>query len=338
VPALLQQDMPPRGAVRRPTRTEILRRRTVAVGVAAGLLFVMIALARGDGRSPLGSAAAGTLTPAQAAKLPWRQRYASGSAGPLDARGLPSPAAQREAVRRFYHLGLPIYCGGGRGNYASLTFDDGPSEYSQRVLDLLRQAGAQATFFVVGRALAEHPGVPRQQVEMGGVADHTWTHAQLTALNQRDLLAELQRTQAALEQATGEAITLMRPPFGSRDPRVDRVVHRLGMVPVLWDADSRDSAGAGSDAILANTTAGLRPGGIVLMHETYDRTVAVLPQILTAARQRGMRLVSVPQLLALDPPTEGQLRAGPMGCSERERFHAQQDQTAMRLDGAAPPS
>jgi len=170
------------------------------------------------------------------------------------------------------------------------------------------------------------------------VADHTWTHAQLTALSQRDLLGELQRTQRALEQATGEPITLMRPPFGSRDPRVDRTVHRLGMLPVLWDSDSRDSAGAGSEAILANATEGLHPGGIILLHETYDRTVAALPQLLAAARQRGVRLVSVPQLLALDPPTESQVRAGPMGCSERERFHADQDSTAMRLDGAAPSS
>jgi peptidoglycan/xylan/chitin deacetylase (PgdA/CDA1 family) len=326
-----QVALPPEAPAPAGTSAVFVRRRAVALGVAVGLLFVVIALARGDGSSPFGPASEGTLTAAEAAKLPWRQRYASGSAGPLDARGLPSPAAQREAVRRFYRLGLPIYCGGGRGNYVALTFDDGPSQYSEQVLRLLRQANVQATFFLVGQVVGEHPEIPRQQVELGGVADHTWTHPMLTRLGQRDLQSELRRTQTTLEQATGEPVTLMRPPYGSRDARVDRAVHRLRMLPVMWDSDSRDSAGESSEAIVTNAVEGMRPGGIILMHETYDRSLAALPQVLVAARQKGIRLVSVPQMLALDPPTEAQLRAGGEGCSERERFQAEKDGTAMRL-------
>jgi peptidoglycan/xylan/chitin deacetylase (PgdA/CDA1 family) len=320
-------------------RAIFLRRRTVALGVLLGLAAIVIAAGAGESGSPFRAAVATTLTPAQEAKLPWRQRYTSGSAGPLDARGLPSPAAQRAAVRRFYRLGLPVWCGGGRGQYATVTFDDGPSKYSGEIMRLLNQAGAQTTYFLIGGSIAEFPNVPRQQVKFGGVADHTWTHADLRQLGVAGAASELRRAKQAIQQATGERITLMRPPYGGRDAMTDRVSHRLGLLPVMWDSDTQDSLGAGSDTILQNAIAGLRPGGIVLMHETHDTTLTALPRILAAAKQKGLRLVSIPQLLALDPPTEAQVRAGGNGCSEREGFQTQDDASAMRLarDGGAAP-
>jgi peptidoglycan/xylan/chitin deacetylase (PgdA/CDA1 family) len=329
-------------ASRPPThnRAIFLRRRTVALGVALGILAVVLVAAAGENGSPFKAAIATTLTPAQEAKLPWKQHYTSGSAGPLDARGLPSPAAQRAAVRRFYRLGLPIWCGGGRASYATVTFDDGPSKYSGEIMRLLNQAGAQTTYFIIGGSVAEFPNVPRQQVKFGGVEDHTWTHADLRTLGTAGAVSELRRTKKTLEQATGQQVTLMRPPYGGRDAMTDKISHRLGLLPVMWDSDTQDSLGAGSESILQNATAGLRPGGIVLMHETKDTTLAVLPKILAAAKQKGLRLVSIPQLLALDPPTEAQVRAGGNGCSERERFQQQDDATSMRLarDGGAAPT
>jgi peptidoglycan/xylan/chitin deacetylase (PgdA/CDA1 family) len=321
-------------------RAVFLRRRTVALGVALGLVAVIVAAVAGESRSPFRAAIATTLTPAQEAKLPWKQRYVSGSAGPLDARGLPSPAAQRAAVRRFYRMGLPVWCGGGRGTFATVTFDDGPSKYSGEIMRLLTRAGAQTTYFLIGGSVSEFPNVPRQQVKLGGVADHTWTHPDLRTLGAAGAASELRRSKQTLEQATGEQITLMRPPYGGRDATTDRVSHRLGLLPVMWDSDTQDSLGAGSATILQNAIAGLRPGGIVLMHETHDTTLSALPQILASAKQKRLRLVSIPQLLALDPPPEALVRAGAEGCSERQRFQAQDDATSMRLarDGGAAPA
>jgi peptidoglycan/xylan/chitin deacetylase (PgdA/CDA1 family) len=311
-----------------------MRRRALALGVAVGLVLVVVALARGDAGSPFGHALDATLSPAQAAKLPWRQRYTSGSAGPLDGRGFPSPASQRAAVARFYRLGLPIYCAGSRGNYAALTFDDGPAPLSGQFVSLLQRAGAPSTHFIVGSQVGgDTVAVIRQEEAQGGLADHTWTHPFLTRLSQGDLESELSRTKQTLEEVVRGPITLMRPPYGDYDPRVNRTVHRMGMIGVLWDVDTRDSAGAGSDQIVANATDGLRPGAIILMHETYDRSLAALPQILSAARKKGIGLVSVPQLLALDPPPDSLVKAGPDACSDRERYQQQDDATAMRLSG-----
>jgi peptidoglycan/xylan/chitin deacetylase (PgdA/CDA1 family) len=326
------------GARRAPTRADFLRRRAIALGLAAGVLVVLVALARGDSGSPFGAALDSTLTPAQAAKLPWRQRYVSGSAGPLDGRGLPAPGAQRAAVARLYRLGLPLYCTGGRGNYLALTFDDGPSLFSGQILSLLVGAGAQTSHFAIGQQVPQAVDVARREQANGGVENHTWTHPFLTRLDARTVNFELSQTSQTLQRTLGTTARLMRPPYGAFDERVGRAVHRLGMVPVLWNVDTRDSAGAASEQITANAEAGMRPGAIILMHETYNRSLAALPQILAAARKKGLRLVTVPQLLALDPPTDEQVRAGFSGCTDRARFRQQEDATSMRLarDGGQP--
>lgn len=328
------------GARRAPTRADFLRRRAVALGLAAGVLLALITLAKGDSGSPFGAALGGNLTSAQAARLPWRQRYVSGSAGPLDGRGLPAPVAQRTAIARYYRLGLPLYCAGGRGSYAALTFDDGPSPFSGQVLALLQRAGAQTTHFVIGQQVSAAVDVVRREVANGDVEDHTWSHPFLTHLDGHDLEFELAQTRRLLQRTLGAPILLMRPPYGAFDSRVGRAVHRFGMVPILWDVDTRDSAGAPSPEIVTNALAGLRPGAIILMHETYDRSLAALPQVLAAARQKGIRLVTVPQLLALDPPPDALVKAGPDACSSRERYRQQEDATSMRLarDGGQSPA
>ncbi|MDQ6914923.1 MAG: polysaccharide deacetylase family protein [Actinomycetota bacterium] len=328
------------GARRAPTRADFLRRRAVALGLAAGVLLMLVTLVRGDSGSPFGAALAGNLTPAQAATLPWRQRYVSGSAGPLDGRGLPSPVAQRAAIARYYRLGLPLYCAGGRGSYAALTFDDGPSPFSSQVLALLQRAGAQTTHFVIGQQVPVAVDVTRREHANGDVEDHTWTHPFLTRLSAHDQDFELGQTQRTLERTLGAPVLLMRPPYGAFDARVGRAVHKFGMVPVLWDVDTRDSLGAATPQIVANADAGLHPGAIILMHETYDRSLAALPQVLAAARRKGLRLVSVPQLLALDSPPDSLVRAGPSACSDRQRYRQQEDSTSMRLarDGGQSPA
>jgi len=313
-----------------------LRRRALAGGALAGLLFVLVSLVRGDSGSPFQRPNV-ALTAAERAKLPWAQDYASGAAGPLDARGLPSPGAQAAAVRRFYRIGLPIYCAGSSGRYASLTFDDGPSALSGSFISELRKAGVQTTYFLIGQQVSSFAGIPQQQEALGGVADHTWRHPFLTHLSRGDVNFELGQTKTVLERAVGQPVTLFRSPYGAHDESVDKEVHQHGLLQILWDVDSRDSAGAATPTIIQNVDAGLRPGAVILMHETYDRSLAALPQVLRDARKRGLRLVSVPQLLALDPPPEALVKAGPDACSDREKYQRAQDATAMHLarDGTA---
>ena len=102
---------------------------------------------------------------------------------------------------------------------------------------------------------------------------------------------------------------LVRPPFGHRDRRLDDLITRLGMVQVLWSETVGDHRRTTAEAILAEVEQDIRPGAIVLLHEK-PATVAALPGILDLLSQRGLRPVTVPDLLAVDPPSTPQLRRG----------------------------
>jgi len=95
---------------------------------------------------------------------------------------------------------------------------------------------------------------------------------------------------------------------------VDAVARRLGLLEVLWSVDSRDSLGANWAQIIRNVEAGMRPGAIILMHENHGQTIRALTTLLPELRRRHLRSVSVPELLATDPPSVAQLRKGYLGC------------------------
>jgi peptidoglycan/xylan/chitin deacetylase (PgdA/CDA1 family) len=219
-------------------------------------------------------------------------------------------------VNRLIPLGLPVYCAGPRGHYVALTFDDGPGPYTQLALRKLRFFHDQATFFLVGKELATQPGLPRQEAQVGVLGDHTWTHPVLPTLSLDRVRQELASAKTAIVRASGTQVTLFRPPYEARTPAIDHVARDLGMLEILWDVDSRDSEGANYAGIAANVIHGLRPGSIVLMHENRGQTIRALLTILPALRRRHLRAVTVPELLALDPPSLAQLRAGPHGCSQ----------------------
>jgi peptidoglycan/xylan/chitin deacetylase (PgdA/CDA1 family) len=200
----------------------------------------------------------------------------------------------------------------------ALTFDDGPGPYTRLALRILRKAHVHATFFVVGRNLARFPGVAQAEARAHAVGDHTWTHPYLPSLSSAGVAAELGSTQTAVRRAVHRRVALFRPPYGGRGPEVDAAARRLGMVDVLWSIDSGDSAGANWAAIARNVEAGIRPGSIILMHENRGQTIRALKfVILPYLRRRHVELVTVPRLLAEDPPSPAQLRAGPRGCGTR---------------------
>jgi peptidoglycan/xylan/chitin deacetylase (PgdA/CDA1 family) len=199
----------------------------------------------------------------------------------------------------------------------ALTFDDGPGPATSKTLDLLRKSGASATFFLVGENLREWPELPRAEAALGAVGDHTWTHPFLTRLTTAAMQREISSTQVALERATGGPVLLFRPPYGFHDAAVDREVRRLGMLQVLWSLDSRDSyppPGATAAQIIQTLRTSLHPGSIVLLHENLRETERALPSVLRLLRSEHLQSVSVPELVALDPPTLAQLRDGIRGC------------------------
>ncbi|MHB8694471.1 MAG: polysaccharide deacetylase family protein [Solirubrobacteraceae bacterium] len=221
------------------------------------------------------------------------------------------------AFARLLRVDRPIYCAGNRGHAIALTFDDGPGPYTQLVLRKLAKYHQHATFFDVGRSMNYFPGYLRRELRLAAIGDHTYSHPPLTALPAAQISYQLRATKRQIEAQSGQHVNLFRPPYELYNNTVERIAHRLRMLTILWNVDSQDSLGAGYAQIVANVEAGLHPGAIILMHENHGQTIRALTTILPQLRRRHLHSVSIPQLLATDPPSNAQLRHGGLGCGTR---------------------
>ncbi len=294
------------------------RRRRAIAGVALGLVVavVVIAMTSSGGRAVSGARGArrAALAP-QTRGGAGSSRAGHGALARLDAVG-------NARIRRLARLGLPVFCGGHHGDAVAFTFDDGPGPYTYLALRKLRQAHQRATFFVVGKSANAYPGYLPRELKVAALADHTYTHPDLVVLPASTVYSELQSAQQLIQRESGQPVDLFRPPYGAIDSTVTQTAKRLGMLPILWTADSRDSLGANYAGITQNVEAALRPGAIILMHENHGQTIRALTAILPYLHRRHLRSVTLPELFATDPPSVAQLRRGSSGCSHGAGFGA----------------
>jgi peptidoglycan/xylan/chitin deacetylase (PgdA/CDA1 family) len=156
----------------------------------------------------------------------------------------------------------------------ALTLDDGPDpEQTPRVLDALAEAGAHATFFVIGRHVRRYPQVVRRIVAEGhALGLHSDSHSHWFNLwPPWRVTADLRACGAAIADAAGVSPPrLFRPPIGLKNPVVGHVAGRLGLVCVTWTAGGRDTARRTLENVERGCLPGLRPGGIIMLHDGGD--------------------------------------------------------------------
>ena len=210
--------------------------------------------------------------------------------------------------RRAPIFGRIISRGRPRAPAVAITFDDGPTEpYTSQILDVLRQFGAQATFFVLGARAQETPQVLRRAAREGHeIGNHTWDHAALALRMPSAMRVTIRRTSDLVETITGARPRVFRAPFGWRNPWLGRAARREGCEPIAWTVGVYDTDRPGVDAIVSRAIAGLVDGSILLLHDgrsldpnpDASQVVDALPRILREAQRRGLRLLTVSQLLA----------------------------------------
>ena len=196
----------------------------------------------------------------------------------------------------------------------ALTFDDGPNDAATpQLLEVLARHGVRATFFAMGDFARARPEIVRQVVAAGHVlGNHTMSHPWLSTQSVARVRQELADCNALLEQITGAAVKIFRPPFGARRPYVLRAARELGLTPVMWNVTGYDWNPIGVDGILANLNKGIARnrlrgrGSNLLLHDGGHRamgaarmdTVRAVDRLLTArlvASELGaaMRFVTV---------------------------------------------
>lgn len=177
----------------------------------------------------------------------------------------------------------------------ALTFDDGPSDYTDDFLRVLREKDVEATFFEVGQAMPGRGETMRQILAQGSeIGDHTMDHVEFPGY------AQIAGAAARIEDYTHFEPCLFRPPGGGVNDGIVATAGSLGMRTVTWDVDPRDWSTPGTEAIYSGIVGHVQPGSIVLMHDgggPRGETLAALPRIIDTLRGRGYRFATVTELL-----------------------------------------
>lgn len=186
----------------------------------------------------------------------------------------------------------------------ALTFDDGPSPFTDRLLRVLADGDAKATFFLIGNKVAADPDAARRIADAGmEIGTHTWEHPNMATIPAGAIAGQLAGGKEAIAAATGRTPTLFRPAGGLSDDAVLAEAGRQGLAEILWDVIPFDWI---NDANLAATTYMLRtqikPGSVVLLHDTYSSTVDLVYQFLPVLIGNGYHLVTVSHLLGSRAP------------------------------------
>lgn len=182
------------------------------------------------------------------------------------------------------------YCA--RHKCIALTFDDGPSKYTSKLLDILKKHRAKATFFVVGQQVQRRPELLRRMAADGHeIGNHTWSHPHLLELFDDEIATQLTKTQDIIHKTIGKWPTIMRPPFGETDERVAAQAAALGLPQILWTGTTLDWQARDKGVIRKRVLALAKRDGVILMHDTEPETVKAMPGVLDALAKQGYRFV-----------------------------------------------
>ena len=184
--------------------------------------------------------------------------------------------------------------------YVALTFDDGPHpEYTGKILNILAEKNAPATFFIVGDRAELHPTLLRRMKQANcEIGNHTYSHVDLSKINNKEFLREIEKCNETIFNATGEYPKIYRPPFGRISKSNESSISDK-MTKILWTVDSSDWTTSNSDKVADKVIKSVKNKSIVLMHDFYKQSVEALPKIIDTLREKGYEFVTVSQLKEL---------------------------------------
>ena len=177
----------------------------------------------------------------------------------------------------------------------ALTFDDGPGEYTQELLDCLEENNAHATFFMLGQNVSAYPDAPKRMLEIGcEIGSHSWDHTQLTTIDLDAVAKQFSDTDNALIEACGQAASVARAPYGDGNTDIYNTVAKPFF---MWSLDTEDwklmDADADYDAVMNGD---LTDGSIILMHDIHQPSVQAAIRFIPELIAKGYKLVTVSEM------------------------------------------
>lgn len=180
----------------------------------------------------------------------------------------------------------------------ALTFDDGPCDNTDRLLDIFAEHGGKCTLFMLGQAMDYYADTLVRATEEGHeVASHSWYHPELTTLDYQGITDQLADTRDKIFEITGKEANLMRPPYGSTDDRVVAVAEHEGISLIKWSVDTMDWATLNADAVYESVMSEAYDGAIILCHDLHSTTVDAMERAVPDLIEAGYQLVTITELL-----------------------------------------
>ena len=176
----------------------------------------------------------------------------------------------------------------------ALTFDDGPSSFTGRLLDCLEKNNAKATFFMVGKEIESFPDEVKRMKKLGcELGNHTYSHTDLTTLSSKEISNEIGTVDKLLYDLAGHGATIVRPPYGSIN---DNVRYTVGTPMMLWSVDTLDWETEDVQKIVDTVMSSAEDGAVILMHDIFKTSVDAAEIIIPKLIKEGYDLVTVHEL------------------------------------------
>ena len=176
----------------------------------------------------------------------------------------------------------------------ALTFDDGPSSFTNRLLDCLEKNNAKATFFLVGKEIESFPDEVKRMEALGcEIGNHSYDHTDFTTLSAQDITGQIAKTDNLIMNLTGHGATVLRPPYGAIN---DTVSSTVGTPMIIWSVDTLDWKTEDAQKTIDNVLSCAQDGAIILMHDIYSTTVDAAETIVPKLIEEGYQLVTVHEL------------------------------------------
>lgn len=211
-------------------------------------------------------------------------------AGPLQQDATTVLAVKRE---------LPVYCVEREDNVITVSFDASwGGDQTLRILDLLDEYNAKATFFLVGIWVDKYPELVKEIAARGHeIGNHSDSHPEMSKLSKEQIIRELDGCSDKIEALTGQRPTSFRPPYGDYDNKVVTVARSEGYEVVQWSIDSLDWKNKGVDDLIRRATKNVQKGDIILFHNDSKYILDALPTILKTYQQQGFTMIPAREIL-----------------------------------------
>lgn len=186
-------------------------------------------------------------------------------------------------------------------NEIALSFDDGPEPQTLAILAMLKKYNAKATFFCIGHKIDAYPEIFNQIIAEGHtVGNHSYSHAKnIGFFSSKSIQREIETCNQAAKSMAGVEMKLFRMPFGISNPNIKKALLKTGHQPVGWSIRSFDALFSSKDFIFNNIQKKVRPGDVILLHDTQTHTPEILERLLILFKEKSLTCVCVDQLFKI---------------------------------------